>query len=169
MKKGIALLIAGISAVFSFLFGFLVRQPKINKTKKQIELLQSDNSKLITMIDDSKDKYQELLIQHKALKAMQRRKRIVLNEKISENLIMQYAIREYLILLLKNGREHLELEKDEVSFFNSFEKVINGEKLTKQDKTNVKKFIIEKYQTEIKELKECEYTETLESINKVIK
>lgn len=69
MKKIVYWLLGGLIAIASFLTGFLIRQPKINKLKKQVELLQKDNRKLIEMITDKQQNYQELLIQHKALKS----------------------------------------------------------------------------------------------------
>ena len=40
MKKAIYWIIGGLIALGSFLLGFLIRQPQINKLKKQVELLQ---------------------------------------------------------------------------------------------------------------------------------
>lgn len=141
-----------------FLTGFLIRQPKINKLKKQVELLQKDNRKLIAMITEKQQNFQELLIQHKALKALQYRKKSEIKEQMTENLVMQYAIRAYLTLLLKSGRYEQELEKDEIVFFKSFEKVIDGKKLSTSDKVKIRDYIMEHHGREIKQLKECEYT-----------
>ena len=89
MKKIVYWLLGVLIAIFSFLTGFLIRQPKINKLKKQVELLQKDNRKLIEMITDKQQNYQELLVQHKALKALQFRKKSAIKEQMIENLVMQ--------------------------------------------------------------------------------
>ena len=101
MKKAMYWIIGGLIGIGSFLLGFLIRQPQINKLKKQVELLQKDNSKLIGLIEARQAEYKELLVQHKALKALQHRKKAASKELLAENLVMQYAIREYLSLLLK--------------------------------------------------------------------
>lgn len=167
MKKLVYAIIAVLIAIGSFLTGFLIRQPKINKLKKQIEMLQQDNSKLLNLIEESGQKYQELLIQHKALKALQFRKKSALKEQITETLVMQYAIKEYLTLLLKSGKYNNELEKSEIIFFNAFEKFIDGKKISTSDKVKIRDYITEKYKTEIKHLKECEYSPVIDDINAI--
>lgn len=167
MKKLVYAIIAALIAIGSFLTGFLIRQPKINKLKKQIEMLQQDNSKLLNLIEESRQKYQELLIQHKALKALQFRKKSALKEHITETLVMQYAIKEYLTLLLKSGKYNNELEKSEIIFFNAFEKFIDGKKVSTSDKVKIRDYITEKYKTEIKHLKECEYSLVIDDLNAI--
>lgn len=165
MKKTVYGILSGLIAVASFLTGFLIRQPKISKLKKQVELLQKDNRKLIEMITDKQQNYQELLIQHKALKALQFRKKSAIKEQMTENLVMQYAIRAYLTLLLKSGRYDKKLEKDVILFFKSFEKVIDGKKLSTSDKVKIRDYIIEQYGQEIRQLKECEYTAVMAELH----
>lgn len=164
MKRFLYWLLGGLIAIFSFLTGFLIRQPKINKLKKQVELLQKDNRRLIEMITDKQQNYQELLVQHKALKALQFRKKSAIKEQITENLVMQYAIKAYLTLLLKNGRYEKPLEKDEIVFFKSFEKVIDGKKLSTSDKVKIRDYIMERNGREIKKLRECDYVAILEEL-----
>lgn len=166
MKKIVYWLLGVLIAITSFLTGFLIRQPKINKLKKQIELLQKDNRKLIEMITDKQQNYQELLIQHKALKALQFRKKSAIKEQMTENLVIQYAIKEYLTLLLKNGRYEKLLEKDEIIFFEAFEKVIDGKKLSASDKVKIRDYVMELYGREIKQLRECDYAPVLDELQK---
>lgn len=164
MKKIWYWLIGLIITVVSFLTGFLIRQPQVNKLKKQVELLQRDSRKLLALIEAKQSSYQELLIQHKALKALQFRKKSTLQEQMTENLIMQYAIKAYLVLLLKSGRHELELTKTEIVFLKAFEKVIDGKKLSTTDKVKIRDYIMERHGREIKQLKECEYTAVLKEI-----
>lgn len=170
MKKIIYGIIGFFLMLGGFLTGFLIRQPKINKLKKQIELLQKDDRKLIEMINEMRQNYQELLVQHKALKALQYRKKLAIKEKITGNLVMQYAIKAYLTLLLKSGRYEQKLEKDEIVFFEAFEKVIDGKNISTSDKVKIRDYIMEHYGKEIKQLKECEYTAVFEELkNKSVK
>lgn len=161
MKKIICGIISFFLMVGGFLAGFLTQQPKINNLKKQVELLQKDSRKLEAMISDQQRKFQELRIQHKAFKALQFRKKSEIKEQMTENLVFQYAIKEYLTLLLKNGRDGQKLEKDEITFFESFEKIIDGKNISTSDKVKIRDYIMEHHGCEIKQLKECEYTEIM--------
>lgn len=165
MKKAIYWIVGGLIAIGSFLLGFLIPQPQINKLKKQVELLQKDNSKLIGLIEARQAEYKELLVQHKALKALQHRKKAASKEMLTENLVMQYAIREYLSLLLKRVKYERELTKTEILFFNAFEKVIDGKKLSTSDKVKIRDHIMATYPAEIKKLMPCEYSEVLDEID----
>ncbi len=164
MKKLIYGIISVLLMICSFLLGFLIRQPKINKLKKQVELLQKDNSRLIAIAEKQQTEFRELLVQHKALKALQFRKKSAVKEQITENLAMQYAIREYLNLLLKSVKYEYKLEKEEILFFNAFEKFIDGKKLSTSDKVKIRDHIMEHYGSEVKQLKECEYASVLEEL-----
>lgn len=161
MKKISYGIIAFFLMLGGFLTGFLIRQPKINKMKKKIEQLQNDNSKLIEMITAMKQNYRELLIQHKSLKALQFRKKTEFKERMKENLVMQYAIKEYLTLLMKSGRYDKKLEKNKILFFEAFEKVIDGKKLSTSNKVEIRDYIIKQHGREIKQSKECEYTDIM--------
>lgn len=161
MKKLIYGLLTALIAIATFLTGFLIRQPKINKLKKQLELLQHDNKKLVGMVDEKKKEYQELHIQHMALKALQFRKKAASKERLQENLVMQYAIHSYISLLIKCGRLEQTLEKNEIIFFNAFEKVINGKKISTSDKVKIREYIMESHGNDIKALKECEFSKVL--------
>jgi hypothetical protein len=161
MKKLLYGLLTALIAIATFFTGFLIRQPKINKLKKQLQLLQNDNSKLIGMVEEKKKEYQELHIQHMALKALQFRKKAASKERLQENLVMQYAVRSYIELLIKSGRYEQGLSKDEVVFFNSFEKVINGKLLSATDKVKIREYMMKFHGEDIKKLKECEYSSIL--------
>lgn len=166
MKKFKYAIIAFFSMLGGFIFGILIQQPKVNNLKKQIELLQQDNRKLIAMINDKQQSFQELLIQHKALKALQFRKKSEIKEQMTENLVMQYAISAYLTLLLKSGRYEQKLEQDETRFFKAFEKVIDGKNLSTNDKMIIHNYIMQHHGREINQFKECEYTAIMEELQK---
>lgn len=139
-----------------FLFGFLLRQPSINNLKKQVEILQHDNAKLIRLHNDKQEQFKTLLVQHKALKAFSLGKKAASKEKLEENLTFQYALYDYLKLLIKCIKQGLELESDEITFFKVYEKVIDGKEISTSDKAKIKNYTLSKYSKEIKELKECD-------------
>jgi hypothetical protein len=101
MKKFVFWILGCLLTIGTFLLGFLIRQPKINKLKKQVVILQKDNNILLDLCQSKQAEFRELLVQHKALKALNFRKKTASKEKLKENLILQYALRNYLELLFK--------------------------------------------------------------------
>lgn len=157
MKKIIYWIIGGLSGILLFLTGFLWQQPKINKLKKQVDALQKDNSKLLSMCEEQQEKFKELLIQHKAFKVFSFRKKAH-TEKLYANLVLQYALHDYMLILIKRVKYQQELEKEEIRFFTIMEKVIEGKKISTTDKANIHEFVMIKHKSEIKKLKECDFT-----------
>ena len=165
MKKLIYWIVGLLIGLFGFIAGALICQPQINKLKEQVKLLQKDNRRLLALVNGQQQEYQNLLVEHKALKALQFRKKAKSKERLEENLTMQYAIRAYLVLLLKSGRHGQKMEKAEVVFFNAFEKVINGKKLSTSDKVKIRDYIMEHHKADIKALRECEIAPVLQELN----
>jgi hypothetical protein len=161
MKQLKYILIAIAVAIGSFLTGFLIRQPKLNKLKKQLETMQHDNQRLIALCTEQQQKFRKLLVQHKALKAMQYRKLATSKEKIKECLTMQYAIYEYVSLLIKRVEFEQELSKEEIIFFSSFEKFIDGKQLNDTDKVKIAEFVKVNHSAEIRNMRECDFSAML--------
>jgi hypothetical protein len=65
MKQLKYILIAIAVAIGSFLTGFLIRQPKLNKLKKQLETMQHDNQRLIALCTEQQQNL-SCSLQHKA-------------------------------------------------------------------------------------------------------
>lgn len=164
MKKISYWIIGLFSAIGMFLLGFLIRQPQINKLNKRVEHLLEDNNRLQGLCETYQNNFRELLIQHKALKIYNLIKKNASIEKISENLIMQYALNSYMELVLKRVKYEQKLTKSEIAFFNAFENFIDGKKLSIGDKTKIRNFILGRYSAEIKSRKECDYTVILQEL-----
>ena len=167
MKKLYFWILSALLAVAAFFSGFFLRQPKINKLKKQFELMQKDINKLETLRLKQKEDFQELLIQHKSLKAINFKKRAIAKEKMRGNLIEQYALKEYIDLLILRVREHKELSKEELMFFNAYEKAMNSGKTSSAIQVKVQNYITSKYETEIKKLKECDSASSISDLNNI--
>ena len=165
MKKALYWILGLLIGLFGFITGALIRQPHINRLKEQVKLLQKDNRRLLTLINDQRQEYQNLLVEHKALKALQFRKKAKSKERLEENLVMQYAIRAYLVLLIKSGRHGQKMEKSEIVFFNSFEKALNGKVLSASDKVIIRDYIMEHHRSDIKALRECEIAPVMKELN----
>lgn len=162
--KRIYWLLIPLVALGSFFTGFFIRQPKINKLKKQVETLQRDNRRLIALCEKHQQEFRELLLQHKALKVMQFRKRATTKEQMTESLTMQYAIMEYITLLTKRVKYEQKLTKEEIAFFNAFDGAIDGKQLSTTDKVKIAEYVKKNHGTEIKELRECDYSAALKEL-----
>ena len=163
MKKILYWIIGIISGIVLFLVGFLWRQPQINKLRKKVESLQKDNSKLVALCENQQNQFRELLVQHKTFKVFVFKKKAH-TEKLQANLVLQYALKEYVILLLKRVKYQQELEKPEIRFFNIMEKVVEGKEISTTDKANIHVFIMEIYKKEIENLKECEFDSVMKEL-----
>ena len=158
MRKIVYWVLGILSGAGLFLFGFLIRQPQINRLKKQMEFLQKDSSRLQELCQRQQNDFRNLLVQHKALKAFNFKKKSVSKDNLQDNLVLQYAIKEYLELLVKRVRYGQELRKDEIAFFNASENLIEGKKLSTSDKVKIKDYILERHSVDINGLQECDYT-----------
>lgn len=164
MKKLTNWILAGIVAVGAFLFGFLMRQPKINKLKDQVIILQNNNQSLQAFHQRNQEQFRDLLVQHKALKAYNFIKKSASEEKLKENLVMQYALKNYFDLLFKRIKHEQDLDENEIVFFNAYEKVIDGRKISASDMVKIKDFIFKRHSDELNSFTECDCTAVFEEL-----
>ena len=157
MKKISNWIIGALAVISAFLFGFLIRQPKINKLKEQVKTLQKDLSGLHALCEKQHIEYRDLLVQHKSLKALQFKKKSNSKELLTGNLVVQYAIWDYVTLLIKSVKSGQKMSKEEASFFWAFEKVINGEKVTTSDMAKISNYTKPRHESEIKDFRECDH------------
>ena len=133
MKKLLQVIWMPIAGLGLFFAGFFIRQPKINKLKKQISRLEREFRNQTDLNSKLQGEFEELFIQYKALRVIDIMKKTESKEKIKGNLIMQYALREYLELLIRRVKKKEELEKEEIQFLDAFEDVVNGKQLSSGD------------------------------------
>lgn len=165
MKKLADWIIALIALLTGIVVGMLAMQPKINKLKKQVVSLQKNNAQLLARCDQLQTEFRELLVQHKALKALHFKKKADSKGRLQENLVMQYAIRDYLELLLKRVKTQQKFASNEKVFFKAFEGVIEGATLTGSDKAHVREYVLSHHKAEIDALRECDFAPTLQALN----
>lgn len=165
MKKLADWIIGGLIFLTGFIAAILVMQPKINKLKKQVATLQKNNTQLLERCSHLQAEFHELLVQHKALKALHFKKKAESKGRMQENLMMQYAIRDYLELLIKRVKHQQKFDNDEKLFFNAFEGVIDGSVLSASEKVRVKEYVTAHHKADIEALKECDFTLTLNALN----
>lgn len=149
----------GVLAIF--FAGFFVRQPKINKLKKQITHLQKEIKRLEALREEQNNTINKLLINYKSLKLFGFAKRSKAKDNIKSELMIQYGTKEYLHLLLDRIKNNRELSKEEIVFINAFDDVIEGKKVSTKDFEKIKVYIFNKYRKEIKGLVPCDYSDLL--------
>lgn len=162
LKDWICVILATFAGFFAC---FLIMQPKVNKLKKQVAVLQENNAQLLARCNHLQEEFRELLVQHKALKALQFKKKADSKGRLQENLMMQYAIRDYLELLLKRVKTQQKFDNGEKTFYKAFEGVIEGAPLSGTDKAHVKEYVLAHHKGEIDALRECDFTLTLQALN----
>ena len=117
------------------------------------------------IIQSQQNAYRNLFVHHNAIKAINFKKKADSNDKLRENLILQYAIKDYIELIMKRVRHGQELSKDEIAFLSASEKVFEGKKLSTSDMVKIRDFILHRHSTDIKGLRECDYTLVIQELN----
>ena len=153
MDKTLSAIIAFLAAGVAFLIGFFVRQPKINKLKKQLKTLQNEIEKLENLRKDQNEEFKRLLLKYKALKIYQIKEKANSKEKITSVLIMQYGLEDYLKLLFKRAEKN-KLDKDDIKFLKAYDNVIEGKALSDTDKVVISSYIKSKHSADIEQMKE---------------
>lgn len=155
-----------VFALLGLFTGLLLRQPQVNKLKKQVKTNVADNGRLVTLNETIQKDYSELLLKVKAHRAF-----FLVNKKttgsLTENLTLQYSLFDYLSILMKRIRAGEKLEKDELRFLNAFEKVVNGDELSSSDKKTIKDYTTKRHEKEIKQQMPCNCNPLLENLKLV--
>ena len=162
----IPLLIWGALALASggsFTAGALCRQPEIQRLKKQVKVLQQEIGRLERIIDEQKRQITELNIRYKQLKAYQFVERAKQAGRARGALIHQYAYKEWLELLCAQTKGR-QMPEDETEFFNTYEAVLHGADVPKENLVKMKKFVEQRYSYEITHFVQVETPDILNTL-----
>ncbi|MGI6688651.1 MAG: hypothetical protein ACOX6Y_10000 [Christensenellales bacterium] len=163
----IKVMIGALGALGGTIIGALSRQPEINKLKKLVKKLQAEIKKLQELRDEQDQQIKELLIRYKGLKAYQFFTKYSVRKNIRSHLIFQYGTRDYLDLLVNRVNGEKEAAKEDTVFCNIFNKIIDGDTVTDEEKHAVKEYILYKHRKEIRSLQECDTTQAFERLKAV--
>ena len=155
-----------LTLICSFLVGFFVRQPSVNKLKKQVKIMQKEIENLQSAMKGYQDVYSDMYVQYKKLKVIQIKQKAEIEGKLKDNLILQYGLKDYLTLLFDVVKKERKLSRIENIFYKSFDSVIEGKKVGKKEFENIKEYVLEKHKKEINSLKICDCTEEYEKLEK---
>lgn len=155
MKNNIKAWLIGICGLVAvFFIGLFIRQPKINKLRKEKEVLINNNQRLgefsekvIRKYDDLKNRYNESEILNLKLNKK-------LKEELKYNLFIQYCLYEFNRCIDERLNSGAELTKDELVFLNRMKKILKKEDyLTNEDSfIKVQLYVFNKYGNKINKL-----------------
>ncbi|MDI9519797.1 MAG: hypothetical protein QM308_01365 [Bacillota bacterium] len=165
MGTWLKILVGTLIASGGAVVGALSRQPEINRLKRLVKQLQAEIQKLQALIDEQNNQINELFVRYKALKVYQIFSKISERKNIQKALVFQYGAKNYLDLLLKQVRNE-SVDKTDLTFFRAFEKVMNGETISKEDQKTIQVYILTKHKKEIFKLQKCDVTQTIHEIEK---
>jgi hypothetical protein len=131
--------------------GMLVRQPEINRLKKQVKLLQAEIARLQIVLKEQTRQVSELKIRYNAIKSLHFLEKRKVGKITRGTVIFQYAWREYLELTIHMARAGKPTE-EEKHFFVIFETLISENDVGLVEKLFLKNYIASKYDHQIRNL-----------------
>ena len=153
-----------LALIASFFAGFFVRQPSINKLKKQVKIMQKEMANLQNAMKGYQDVYSDLYVQYKKIKVIQIKQKAEMEGKLKDNLILQYGMKDYLNLLFDVVKKERKLSEKENVFYKSFDNVIEGKKVSNKAFENIKEYVLETHKKEINNLKICDCSKEYEKL-----
>ena len=144
--------------------GGMLRQPKVNKLKKEVRVAHSREERLQVIIRRYHEEYVIMKAKMEVLQAQNNVDEAKKNEEYGRSLIMyQYATKEYIEICLKtrNDRGKRNLSEKELKHYRVFQRVLYGEKLAQEDAISIQKYIYPKYKRQIDGLIEFDFDELL--------
>lgn len=164
--KHIDKIIIALSAlVGGTIFGTLIRQPQVNRLKKQIKRLQDGYEDIEKLYLSYNDTFNDMLIQYKGMKAFELKKKAETKKELTSCLIYQYGIKDYLNLLFDMIKKNKKLSSNERDFFFAFDGVLEGRDISKRDMETIKNYIESQHKNEIKNLISCDCDFEFEELN----
>ena len=156
MKKILSWIWIPFAALAGFFLGFFIRQPKINKLKKQVVSLQKQLTSLQNKMIGYQEAFDDLFVQYKGLKVLQLKKKAEYEGRLKDNLVLQYGMKAYLEMLLDTVKQTRKLSSEEFTFYRAFDDVIEGKSIGTSTFSKIKGYVISKYKHEINALKPCD-------------
>ncbi len=159
-------LIVLLSSSGGAVLGFALRQPEINRLKKQVRELQRDNSKLRKIMCEQQEAYENLLVAYGELKFYQLIEKRKLKQNMRGQLLLGYEYKEYVDLLLKvvqdNGDENL--TDRQKAFFELCTQWLEEGELSGKERKAMDSYIMSKYKKEILRRKNIDIINYVKSV-----
>lgn len=154
-----AVVVTGLfTGLAGFIAGALSRQPEINELKEQVRFLQEEVDRLHGVIRVQNEQIRELKIRYTALKGSDYSEKMRQRGYLRGSIMYQYAFKDYLEILIKadrNGR--IEMNEEQIRFYNAFGKILSGKDITDDDRKVVMDYILSKHRKKIDDLQEPDF------------
>lgn len=165
MPIPIPILVSIITGLGGIIVGALSRQPEVNRLKAQVKTLQAEIHRLQNVIKEQDRQIRELKIRYNALKAYHFVERAKQKSRVKGVIMFQYAFKEYMDLLIAQARKNnIQLSKEELYFFNTFERLMNNNEVTIEEKLYIREYIRDKYNYQIDHFIEPNNEEIIEKV-----
>lgn len=165
MKPPLIAAIGGIlGAGAGLVAGVLIRQPEINKLKKQVKSLQAQTAALQDAVAAQKEEIAALLLKLKSLRIYQVVKKHEIKNEIREALLVQYASNDYLRLLLETAKGTHQMDESDIRFYKAYNKLLAEKKLSDKEKSCIDAYVQERHQSELSSLQECDMQPVIDEI-----
>lgn len=144
-------LIVLLSAGGGTILGCAIRQPEINKLKRQVKDLQKDNTRIKQLMRQQQENLEQLMIEYSKLKFYQILDKRKLNQDVRGQICQGYEYKEYVDLLTKVLREGGDenLSEEQKGFLELCTEQIEGKELGKEKEKEINDYIMKKYKKEI--------------------
>ncbi len=137
--------------------GALLRQPEINRLKKDIENLKKEYADLEKKLETQDNQIRELKIRYLTLKGWQFLQKFKERRYMRGCIIYEYALKEYIPILKKAERtENLNMDTKESLFYAAFDRILNKGVMKDKDRSSVMNYILEKYKKDINNYQELD-------------
>ena len=163
-KRLIAAISALIGGAGGLAAGLLLRQPEINRLHAQIKALQANVDQLQGIVEEQNNEIEILIERYKALGFLQFSERKKLKEELEDELLEQYAVAEYIGLLISCVNGDREMDPEDVKFYKGFGKMLANKVIGYQEKQLVRSYVMARHGAEIKALKECNPDDFLQQL-----
>lgn len=154
-QKLIAAVSALIGSAVGFAGGLLFRQPEINRLHDQIKKLQANVDQLQGIVEEQNNEIELLITRYNSLGFFQFTERKELKERLEEELFGQYAVADYVNLLITCVNGDYEMDADDIKFYKGFGKILGNKVISYQEKQFVRSYVMKRHGREISALQEC--------------
>ena len=152
------LLVGGLSGSCGITIGCLMRQPEINKLRKMVKQLNKKNSELRKLLDEQMQMIEVLQDEIRAYKFYNFIKKRETRKELRRKLVAQYALKEYCsILLFRDKNREVILDDEQNKFFNIMDGYLSGKNVSKEDQNYMDRYIIAKYNNNIRKCEKWDY------------
>lgn len=145
-----------LSAPGFVMVGGAIRQPEINRLKKQVRDLQNENSKLMRDMKKQQEDVETLLIGYSQMKFYQVLNKSRQKQHIREEILLEYQSKEYIDLLVKvvNAGGNEKLSEEQKQYFELCTRLMEGKYIGEENEKAMKGYILKKYKKEIRTMKD---------------